>query len=193
MVDVESSADQVRPSVSAASRLVVSRWEGRTPRSSLGRPPPRGPSAPRGRSRPKVNLVSPRTVTASLWKQLLWLSRFLNGVRHWERAGHRMAQFHGGKWKLTQTTLFLPWGHRESFSRQTSLTTYCISLITDLVYSSTAVLWANSQRQHVDMLSWQTLLIVAVFTISGWWEFDRFCRCVVINQWIGNNVTKSAK
>lgn len=47
VVDGESCADQVRPSVSAAWRSAVSRWGGRTRRSLRDRHPPRGPWAPR--------------------------------------------------------------------------------------------------------------------------------------------------
>lgn len=55
-----------------------------------------------------------------IWKQLLWFSIFLCEIRHWVRAGHRKAQLHSGKWKVTQKTFSAirsyPWRLRENFS-----------------------------------------------------------------------------
>lgn len=129
VVDEESCADQVRPSVSAAWRLAVSRWGGRAPRSSLDQHPPRGPSAPRERLREERKLVSPHRFTAVDVETDSGSLRISGWNR--TRAGHRKARFHSGKWKVTQKTFLAirsyPWCLRQRFSLPYYFATYCIS------------------------------------------------------------------
>lgn len=129
VVGEESCADRVRPSVSAAWRLAVSRWRGRAPRSSLDQHPPRGPSAPRRRLREEIKLVSPRRFTAVDMETDSGSVRISGWNR--TRAGHRKARFHSGKWKVTQKTLLAirsyPWCLGQRFSPPYYFATYCIS------------------------------------------------------------------